>query len=126
MLMEKGNIVKVSIIVVALGAAGYLGWKNMTKPLDGVDEMNTAIQWFKASDGREFSLTAGEARKSATANNGIVLDPVSGKPATEMFKCPNTSCGKLLELVGHGQHPETCTHCKAKLDNLGNVISGGK
>lgn len=102
--------VKVGVIAVALAGAGFMFWKN-TKAVDENDMLlTTSKQFFSCTKGHEFSLTAAQARKSASENNGIVLCPECSSAASEGIPCPN--CKKLMSFVGHGLMPDICPACK--------------
>ncbi len=110
--MAIPNGVKVAVAAVALAGAGYMTWKTFSKQEEGQDMFTTMTQYYRCSNKHEFTMTAGDARASARANNGIVLCPQCQAAAADCFQCPK--CKKLMDPVGHGQMPPSCPFCKEK------------
>lgn len=115
--MAISNGIKVGVIVLALGAAVFMVFKNTKSENENDALLNSAQQTYKCSNGHEFMMTAAESRASATNNNGIVLCPQCQGPASEGYVCP--SCKKVMPLVGHGSIPTSCPFCKASVDSSG-------
>ncbi|HLO40440.1 MAG TPA: hypothetical protein VK176_05400 [Phycisphaerales bacterium] len=108
--MAISNGIKIGVLVAALGATAFFTWRNLNQKVDGDDTFTTAIQYYKCSANHEFEMTAEKARATARENNGMVLCPTCKAISTDMYKC--SKCSKFLELVGHGQLPKVCPHCK--------------
>ncbi|GMV24514.1 MAG: hypothetical protein AMXMBFR58_05450 [Phycisphaerae bacterium] len=112
--MAIPNGVKVGVLAAALVAAGFLFWKNSKSTDANSFLLNEAQQFFTCSQGHDFVLTAAESRANAQQNSGIILCPQCSSASSEAHPCP--ACKKLMPLVGHGNIPDVCPFCKAKVN----------
>jgi len=111
-----GNGVKIGVLIVVLGAAGYFGWKNSRAISGGNDFDSPKTFWSCTECKADFEMSLGEVRKTRE------------KLGAEMMTCPKCSknaalsaahcekCGRNSPFVGHGEVPKNCMHCKAVMN----------
>ena len=106
--------IQVGLVVVLLGVAGYMGYRWWTKPSAGMQNMGIQIAWVckNADCGKDFELSRAEYVKKRVPGTSTVPCPHCGEIKTARgHKCPNPSCLRNNQSVGHGDAPEVCAHC---------------
>lgn len=114
--MDKQNLAKIGLVVVALAAAGYFGVKNARSFSSENPDITTKEAWFLCAGekcGKSFQISVGESRAYAREHAGADLPcPACGLPGVlPAAQC--RACAKIFLLTGHGGLPKTCPHCKA-------------
>jgi len=106
------NALKVTIAILALGAAAYFGWKQFQSEEAEKDAFATKSSYQCASCNNIFDASLKEALAASDAGKSLSC-PKCGKEGTfHVFRCPN--CSEALIPVGHSGFPQTCPSCKKK------------
>lgn len=116
--MDGKTLAKVSLIAVALAAAGYFGFKNSQSFSAENPDISIKKFWFICSNEKcnsGFQVPVSETRAYKAAHDGAEVPcPVCGSAEVKRGgQCP--SCKKLFLLVGHGSVPKTCPNCNARI-----------
>lgn len=119
----NSNSIKVIVLVAAVAGAGFFFYRSLSGPPESGVDMGQPTYWVCRNEacGKDFEISLSEFAKSKD-ESGRVKCPACGQMKTQRAnKCP--SCSRNLELVGHGDLPEVCPHCKA---NIGEASLHGK
>lgn len=106
------NALKISVAILALGAAAYFGWKQFQSTELQSDAYSAKSSYQCTSCNNIFDSSLKEVMAASDAGKSVPC-PKCGKDGTvHVFRCPN--CSEALTPVGHGGFPEICPHCKKK------------
>lgn len=108
--------IQIAIIVVGLGAGGFLLLGQFTRPKPG--ENLDFDHYFLCADEKcaeQFVIGPDEwkAKYKLEAELDVPCPNCGTGSAIKAAKCPE--CGQLHQTVGHGQSQPTCPHCGADL-----------
>jgi len=108
------NVVLTTIAVLALGAAALI-ITNSLKGQDTGEGMDTEHAFLCQECGHGFQITKGQlARERRDGGGGNPECPECGtRKTSHAVLCEE--CGGHLQTIGHGQIPDVCPHCDARL-----------
>lgn len=108
--MDSSKI-KVAVAVIALGAAGFLAWRQFQA--EATDDVRDLSSTFLCEDCKSIFDKTQRELQALPSQDGHPPCPTCGKTNTaDVFRCPN--CAKAIFPVGHGSIPPICPHCKKK------------
>lgn len=114
------NQVKGGIIFLALVAAGFMFYRYMTAKSDSGVDLSEPSFWVCHNEGCgkdfEIPLSVLATRKKNDDTSPLTCPHCGSAKVSRANKCPN--CGRNIEFVGHGEFPENCPHCKAKIGDV--------
>ncbi len=119
--MNLKNLILLTIALGMLIAAGVIAARNLGPTGPSSESPDQLLAFTCASCGNEFESSKRDLA-NARAEGGPIPCPECGKRTTRMaHKCP--SCGRNIDLVGHGALPPACPHCNHRFGNYDKAFN---
>ncbi|MFO0835985.1 MAG: hypothetical protein U0638_13520 [Phycisphaerales bacterium] len=110
------NAIKIALVVVLLGAAGFLAYRYYATPAEGqvAGDLQSIWKCSNESCGNVFRVSQRDRMKLQNeTGTTIPACPKCSKLGTEVYECQ--FCKGVFEPAGHGSYPANCPHCGKNL-----------